>query len=57
MYSTLELTDLKLNTDIGTYGADDVVTSAHLLNRQQFMVTWSMVAKVPLFSRLKAERL
>ena len=57
MYSTFELTDLKLNTDIGTYGADDVVTSAHLLNRQQFMVTWSMVAKVPLFSRLKAERI
>ena len=25
------------------------------LNRRQFMVTWSMVAKVPLFSRLKAE--
>ena len=27
------------------------------LNRRQFMVTWSMVAKVPLFSRLKAERI
>ncbi len=27
------------------------------LNRRQFMVTWSMVAKVPLFSRLNAERI
>ena len=27
------------------------------LNRRQLMVTWSMVAKVPLFSRLKAERI
>jgi len=27
------------------------------LNRRQFMVTWSMVAKVPLFSRLRAERI
>ena len=32
MYSTIELTDLKLNTDIGTYGAGDVVPSAHLLD-------------------------
>ena len=27
------------------------------LNRRQFMVTWSMVAKVPLFSRLNAEQI
>ena len=32
MYSTIELTDLKLNTDIGTYGDEDVVPSAHLLD-------------------------
>jgi len=27
------------------------------LNRRQFMVTWRMVAKVPLFARLEAERI
>ena len=27
------------------------------LNKRQFMVTWSMVAKVPLFSRLNAEKI
>ncbi len=32
MYGTIELTDLKLNTDIGTYSDDDVVPSAHLLD-------------------------
>tara|TARA_Y100001934_G_scaffold266129_1_gene345219 strand:+ start:169 stop:561 length:393 start_codon:yes stop_codon:yes gene_type:complete len=32
LYSTIELTDLKLNTDIGTYGADDVIPSAHSLD-------------------------
>lgn len=32
MHSTIELTDLELNADIGTYGPDDVVPSAHLLD-------------------------
>jgi dihydroneopterin aldolase len=30
--STIELTDLKIETDIGTYGPKDVVPRAHLLN-------------------------
>ena len=30
--STIELRDLKIETDIGTYGPDDVVPSAHLLD-------------------------
>lgn len=30
--STIELTDLKLETDIGTYGPEDVVPQAHLLD-------------------------
>ena len=32
MDSTVELTELKLNSDIGTYAPDDVVPSAHLLD-------------------------
>lgn len=31
-YSTVELTDLRLETDIGTYRTDDVVPRAHLLD-------------------------
>lgn len=30
--STIELTDLKIPADIGTYGADDVAPDAHLLD-------------------------
>jgi dihydroneopterin aldolase len=30
--STIELTDLKLETDIGIFGPDDVVPQAHLLD-------------------------
>ena len=32
MHSTIELTDLRLRTDIGTYGPDDIVPSAHILD-------------------------
>jgi dihydroneopterin aldolase len=32
LHSTIELTDLQLNTDIGTYGPEHVVPSAHLLD-------------------------
>ena len=32
MNSTVELTELELNSDIGTYSPDDVVPSAHLLD-------------------------
>lgn len=31
-YSTIELRDLKLQTQIGTYGPNDVVPNAHLLD-------------------------
>ena len=32
MHSTVELTELKLNINIGTYGPNDIVPSAHLLD-------------------------